>query len=631
MLKTRSDVIAYAKKICIPMLEAAAERRLSHRPCEVVDTIGYVPSQLEELFRPFWGIAPILRDGERLRITVRGEKKDVGEWLREVLVTGTDGDSEFAWDTNGKFVGLHAFCFQNITEIAGLLVGMYFAKAQTWDLLTCEEQRRVADWIYSASRELCIHIAGNNHIWFPLLCLLVLKRFGFEYPDTDRFLREGMDALDAMYIGNGWYSDGAFGRIDYYEAWSMHTYPLLWCLIEDASWEGYPEWRQKYLDRAALFLKDYVKFFDVSGAHPPFGRSLAYRFAAVAPFGLAIAAGADFDAALAKTVTLRNISYFEENALVGNDGILPPGYLYNAPALVENYTSSGGAYWATKSFLCLLLPESHPFWSSEEQPLPIESGAYLVKPSEPSLNFAVMGEKSSGVTVLNNHFQYYQNGIYCNPFNDMASYYNKFAYNSRSGFAISTHDLVSADNMICLETRDHAMTSHRWGFTDLGEEHGFMVSEHTPFSNDRGTVIRTWMRPLPNGWHLRVHRVTLSQEYRIYEGGFSVGLWDDYRESRTEGSGFSLWNRELISHIGTAASVPVKFAERRPQPGMHLLAPFAAYPAYRTDILPAGEYLFASVIGIHDRSAAVTLPYIAMNGCAVTLTLEDHVETFRFP
>jgi hypothetical protein len=186
----------------------------------------------------------------------------------------------------------------------------------------------------------------------------------------------------------------------------------------------------------------------------------------------------------------------------------------------------------------------------------------MAKPSVPSLNFAVTGEMSSGVTVLNNHFQYYQNGIYCNPFNDMASYYNKFAYNSRSGFAISTHDNISADNMICLETRDHSMTSHRWGFTDLGEENGFMVSEHTPFSNDRGTVIRTWMRPLRNGWHLRVHRVTLSQEYRIYEGGFSVGLWDDYRGSRAEGSGFSLWNRELISHIGTAASVSVKFAER---------------------------------------------------------------------
>jgi hypothetical protein len=184
--------------------------------------------------------------------------------------------------------------------------------------------------------------------------------------------------------------------------------------------------------------------------------------------------------------------------------------------------------------------------------------------------------------------------------------------------------------MICLETRDHSMTSHRWGFTDLGEENGFMVSEHTPFSNDRGTVIRTWMRPLRNGWHLRVHRVTLSQEYRIYEGGFSVGLWDDYRESRAEGSGFSLWNRELISHIGTAASVSVKFAERRPQPGMHLLAPFAAYPAYRTEILPAGEYLFASVVGIHDRDAAVALPTVVLDGSDVILTMGDEVEAFRF-
>lgn len=629
-MKTRSDVVAYAKKICIPMLEAAAERRLSHRPCEVVDTIGYVPSQLEELFRPFWGMTPILKDGERLTITVRGEAVEVGEWLREVLITGIDPNSEFSWDATGKYAGLHWYYFQNVTELAGLLVGMYFAKEQTWDLLSCEEQRRVADWIYEECRELCIHIAGNNHIWFPLLCLLVLKRFGFVYPDTDRFLREGLDVLDTMYIGNGWYSDGAFGRIDYYEAWSMHTYPLLWCLIEDASWDGYRERRKVYLERTALFLRDYIKFFDASGAHPPFGRSLAYRFAAVAPFGLAIAAGVDFDAALAKTVTLRNIGYFEEHVLTGDDGILPPGYLYHAPALVENYTSSGGAYWATKSFLCLLLPEEHPFWTSAEVALPIESGEYHARPSEPRLNFTVTGDLTSGVTVLNNHFQYYQNGIYCNPFNDMAGYYNKFAYNSRSGFAVSTRDCVSADNMICLTTRDCAMTSHRWGFTDLGEENGFMVSEHLPFSNDRATVIRTWMRPLANGWHVRVHRVTLSQEYGIHEGGFSIGLWDDYRESRADGCGFAVWNRELISHIVTTASVPIKYAVRRPQPGMHLLAPFAAYPVYQTELLPSGEYWFASVVGIHNRSAAPLPPTVAWDDGGVTLTVGDERFFFHF-
>ena len=65
------------------------------------------------------------------------------------------------------------------------MVGMYFAPQQTWALLTPDEQRRVADWIYGACRPLCAHIAGNNHIWFPLLCLLVLQRFGYTFPETD--------------------------------------------------------------------------------------------------------------------------------------------------------------------------------------------------------------------------------------------------------------------------------------------------------------------------------------------------------------------------------------------------------------------------------------------------------------
>ena len=612
------------------MLERAAERRLSRRPCEVVDTIGYVPTQLEELFRPFWGITPLLSDGEKITIRVLGKETDVCAWLKDVLVSGTDPSSEFYWDTNAEYVGVHMFNFQNITEIAGLLVGMFFAREQTWELLSDGEKQRVADYIYGASKELCVNIAANNHIWFPLLCILVLKRFGFVYPDTDKFLREGIDALDTMYIGNGWYSDGAFGRIDYYEAWSMHTYPLLWCLIAHDSFEGYAEQRQKYLERTEIFLRDYVKFFDVSGAYPPFGRSLSYRFAAAAPFALAPVAGVNFDVSIAKTVTLRCISYFEENVLTAEDNSLTPGYLYNSPSVVENYTSSGGAYWATKSFLCLLLPEGHPFWTSEESALPIETGAYITKPSEPSLNFAVMGDTSSGVTVLNNHFQYYQNGIYCNPFNDMASYYNKFAYNSRSGFAISTRDNTSADNMICLSTKDNSMTSHRWGFTDMGEENGFMVSEHTPFSNDAGTVIRTWLRPLTNGWHLRVHRVTLSQEYRVREGGYSVGLWDDYRESQKETNGFSIWNKKLISHLFTVSDVPICFEERRPQPGMHLLAPFAAYPLYRTELLKKGSYLFASVVGIHDAPYDLPLPTISKNGGNITVSIGKHTETFSF-
>ena len=111
----------YALKVCVPMLEAAAERRLSGKPSVVVDTIGYIPTLLEELFRPFWGLAPILSE-EDIYLNIRGEKIAVGEWLREVLVTGIDPESPFWWDKYRDSVGGHSFDFQNITEIAETLV-----------------------------------------------------------------------------------------------------------------------------------------------------------------------------------------------------------------------------------------------------------------------------------------------------------------------------------------------------------------------------------------------------------------------------------------------------------------------------------------------------------------------------
>ncbi len=617
MIRTRREMKKYALSVCIPMLEKAAERRLSHRPCEVVDTVGYIPTRLEEMFRPFWGIAPILRE-EELFLMVRGKRIAVGDWLREVLVTATDPQSEYYWNSHREYVGAHMFDFQNMTEVAGLLVGCFFARERTWDKMSEQEQKQVADYIIASCTTQCEHIAGNNHIWFPLLCLLVLRKFGFDHPENDRWFAEGLSKLDEMYIGDGWYSDGAFGRIDYYEAWSMHSYPLLWCLIEDESYPDYAVRRKLYLERTAAFLRDYIHFFDNNGAYPPFGRSLSYRFAASCVFPLAVLAGVELDPALAGEITCRNVSYFAENCLLGEDHILPPGYLYNAPALIDNYTSSGGPYWAAKTFLCLLLPDGHPFWQGGS--LPIDKEAYCIKPSDVRLNFAVSGDKHSGVTVYNNHFQYYQNGRYCNPFNDMAAYYNKFCYNSRAGFAVSTRDCTASDNMISLLTPEGSMTSHRWGFSDLGCIGDIMVSEHTPFANDPETVIRTYLLPLSGSLHLRVHRVTLSREYAIREGGFSLGLWDDHRESGSRDGAFFLQDRTHISLLSAQASVPIRYDVKRPQPGMHLLAPFAAYPAYSTTPLPAGCYRFAVVLGICERNAPYQLPEITIqeNGVSVT-------------
>lgn len=629
MIKTRDDVKKYALNLCITMLERTAERYEKGILPVITDHKGYIPTFLEEFCRPFWGLAPIIAEEEEdLTLSVNGKNLPLADWVFSILDDGLTPDTEHTWDRyryTGAGPGLD---FQNVTEIAGLLIGLYFCREKIWDRIDPHKRRFFADRIFSFCSGECEKIAENNHIWFPLFCVLVLKKFGFSYPKTDEYIRRGLEKLEEMYISDGWYSDGDFGRFDYYTVWSMHSYPLIWTLIEDESFEGYQSYRTKYLRRTEKFLKQYIYAFDTDGGMVPMGRSLVYRFAAVCIFPLAAMAGCNIDMGLARNITLKNISYFSEHLRMNDSGILPTGYFYEAPGLVENYTADGGAYWCTKTFLCLIMDKNHPFWNAEEKPAPIEEGDFLVRPLCEPINLTVGGTKNSGITIYNNISQYYQRGIYCNPFNDMASYYCKFAYNSRSGFGVSTHDNICFDNMISLQTADRSMASHRWGFEDKGREGEIMLSSHLPFSNDKNTRIDTAMLPLADGCHIRLHKVVLSQEYVIREGGFSVPLWNDYHTETLKDNVYTMENGSLFSLMSAVATVPISYCECKPQPAMHLLAPLSRFPAYTTELLDEGTYYFACVYYVGSKMIA-DLPCLQLSDNALLVTKND--ETYEIP
>ena len=93
-----------------------------------------------------------------------------------------------------------------------------------------------------------------------------------------------------------------------------------------------------------------------------------------------------------------------------------------------------------------------------------------------NINMMLENTKEAGVTLYNNTAKCYNMKWGCGGrFNDVASCYSKFVYNSRSGFAMSSIDMISLDNMISLETWDAIMTSHRTGYTDEGIVDGFLV------------------------------------------------------------------------------------------------------------------------------------------------------------
>ena len=627
MLKNRKELMDCAQKMYEALLSKAAQRHYHNTVYTQVDRVGVECTKLEELFRPLWGLAPVIRERE-LFLTVDGRPMAVAEFYKQLMIEGTDPASPRRFDRSVTDYDREFFANQSITEIAGYLTCVFFAREQLWDVMTREQQDQIANWIVKWAVYAVKHSWPNNHYWYPIICIEILKHLGYDLSEADGEMQIGFDVLDSLYIDKGWYSDGEFGRFDYYEAWAHHCYTLLYILIGDQSRPDYARRCEQYKRRSEEFLGFFAHYFDSDGGMAAYGRSICYRFAAVSAYGLAAAVDCDIDYGMAKRLILRNINYFFENSIMPADGVLPDGYVYDAYSFVENYTSEGSNCCYTEGFLGLLCGEDSKLWTAEETPLPIERGNYLLACPQEDIGLVLCGnDRKNGVTIFNNSVHYYQEPFFTKRFNDMAGYYSKFAYNSRSGYSIGSRDQVSSENMISLYTPDGHMASHRQDIHPVSNEAEHLVSWHTPFSNDPDTVITTHVLPLGNGYHVRVHKVELSREYLVVEGGFSVGVLDD---NFFAGEG-EVSCGEQVSTIAAVSSVPCTLGNEASHPGMHLLKPRAIYPCYRTDVLPKGSYLFASVVYYStDGKKEESSPAVTVSDGSVTVSYEGKTVTINF-
>ena len=62
---------------------------------------------------------------------------------------------------------------------------------------------------------------------------------------------------------------------------------------------------------------------------------------------------------------------------------------------------------------------------------------------------------------------------------------------------------------------------------------------------------------------------------------------------------------------------------------MHILAPGSAYPLYATDLLPSGEYRFASVFAFSSLGNidSVNEPEITLDGSTLTVKYKGEIKT----
>lgn len=441
--------------------------------------------------------------------TDRTRREQVATWFREGLVHGSNPAHRDYFGPNGNY-------HQNCVEIGLLTIALHIARDWLWDPLSDAEKEQAAHWISSVRA--CGH-HWNNHMYFGVFTLEFLREVGHAHPTDAAVIAYWMTEMEGMYRGQGWLMDGLNEAYDHYNAFAFHYYGLMWSwLYGHTNAERAARWTQW----AREFLADYQHVFAASGEHPAFGRSITYRFNAIAPFPLAVLMEAcPLPPGRTRRLCTRNLDFFLEKPIYQEQGALSLGWHDPFPEMTELYSCAGSPYWAAKAFGTLLIPPEHPFWNEPEEALPSEESNYAI-PMEPA-GLIVRG--TNGATELLNA------GTEISPPNVLrygAYKWGKFSYRSGRGY-LYTPDLDYYPYDAALTATDPG-TGHVYGrhYTiplELADDHMhclFALGDKVSQFNVQVETLLFW-----NGdWQLHVHQVHPFQSCTLALGSYALAARD---------------------------------------------------------------------------------------------------------
>ncbi|MEV7955389.1 DUF2264 domain-containing protein [Streptomyces sp. NPDC088141] len=426
------------------------------------------------------------------------------------LAAGTDPRSGESWPRLTD-------CSQQMVEAASVAVALHETRPWIWDRLDARVQERVVDWFSG-------FVGGrtwdNNWRLFQVVSEQFLASVGAPYSRSD--IESDLDRIEDWYVGDGWYTDGDGRNFDYYIGWAMHLYPLLWSRIAGPDDGGRSE---VYRQRLSRFLEDYPHFFGSDGAPVHQGRSLTYRFAALAPVWMgALADCTPLAPGLTRRLASGTMRHFAERGVPDERGLLPLGWYDTFLPSTQPYSGPASPYWASKGFLGLLLPADHPVWTARELPLPIEeSDQYTALPAP---GWLLHGTRDDGIVRLINH------GSDHNPPYDEADdpsegthdpHYAKLAYSTATAPEAAPHAVArSIDGHLALVAPDGTPSSRRRIHPLRCEDRvaASWYAARLPGDDQPYRISTTSV--LHGPWEIRVHRVEAPEGAVVREGGHAV-------------------------------------------------------------------------------------------------------------
>ena len=450
-------------------------------------TYGQAAIELEAFSRPLWALVPFWMGG--------GSDPEFEAIYRRGLAAGSDPENPEYWGSCKDYDQ----CF---VEMAAIACGLLNAPDKLWAPLSGAEKQNLARWLDQINHH---QIPECNWQFFMILVNLALKKCGMPY-DAENMAR-GLARIDSYYSGDGWSTDGASPQKDYYIPWAIQYYGVLYAKFAA---DTDPERAALYRSRAELFARQFIYWFDENGAALPYGRSLTYRFAQNCFWAACVWAGLEpFPLGVMKGLIVRNFNWWLDQKMFDRDGILTIGYCYPQMYMAERYNAPGSPYWGMKSFILLALPDSHPFWSAEAEPMPALDA---LKPM-PHANMLVARTKgrvtayAAGVNEGHGHGQFPEK-------------YAKFAYDTRFGFCASRSREViyqaAPDSMLAFVIDDNVFVRKVSLSHEIRADR--VVSKWSPFP---GITVTTTVLPTADG-HIRRHEIESAYPCEAYDCGFAV-------------------------------------------------------------------------------------------------------------
>ena len=377
-------------------------------------------------------------------LTFQGRAINLESLLRQALLDGTDpSNPQTYWGDIGHMD-------QRIVESADIAVAIWMSRDRVFHKMTPAEQQQIINWLAQVDGK---GTYTDNWILFTAMTQTVRHHLGFPSPVDDLDFR--LMQIDEFYRGDGWYVDGPTNEFELYNAWMFGWHYLLWTWIDG---ERRPDHRQKVLERARSFIDGFQYFFGANGSYPAWGRSIVYRFAALAPF----AVGHFLDIAPKDPGLLRRLSsgcirYFYDHGLFDSEEhFVRQGYHGDFPPAGEAYISPGSPYWCCHGLFALTFDRDDMFWTATESPLPVERNDFEL--ALPAPGFVVSGRRDTGQVLLLNSRSGQEHDA---PRHNYTSKYGKLAYGTHFPFnVLPVRGSFAPDSMISL-TRDGQAFGHR--------------------------------------------------------------------------------------------------------------------------------------------------------------------------